>query len=107
MYSERLITKDFLNVMIKAALTRKYMKEVKRRIRDEIHININDDVEKSMIKYDIHKESNNNHDYIAKYYQNKDNVNFSLTNETKFVSHFFWLRVHQLLTSSLNKNDSK
>ena len=49
----------------------------------------------------IHNESNNNNDSIAKYYQNKDNVNLSLTNETKFTSHYFWLRVHQLLTSSL------
>ena len=74
--------------MIKAVLTRKYLKEVKR-IQDEIHIDIDDDVDKSMIKNFINKESNNYHDSIAKYYQNKDNVNFSSTNETKFMSNFF------------------
>ena len=30
-----------------------------------------------------------------------------MTNETKCMSKYFLLRVHQLLTSSLNKNDSK
>ena len=92
--------------MIKAAMLKKDVKELKR-IQDEIHIEVDHDVEKSLIKYDIHNESNNNNDSIAKYYQNKDNVNLSLTNETKFMSHYFWLRVHQLLTSSLKNNDSK
>ena len=88
MYSEKFNTKHLFDVMIKAALNRKHVKEVKR-IQDEIHIDVDHDVEKSLIKYDIHNESNNNNDYIAKYYQNKDNVNFTLTNETKFMSHFF------------------
>ena len=92
--------------MIKVAMLRKHVKELKR-IQDEIHFEDDHGVEKSLIKYDIHNESNNNNDSIAKYYQNKDNVNLSLTNKTKFMIHYFWLRVHQLLTSSLKNNDSK
>ena len=30
-----------------------------------------------------------------------------MTNEEKFMSPFYWRRVHQLLTSSLSNNDSK
>ena len=30
-----------------------------------------------------------------------------MTNEEKFMSPFYWKRVHQLLTSSLSNNDSK
>ena len=106
MHSDMIITKKSFDTMIKAAMLRKHVKELKI-FQDEIHIEVDHDVEKSLIKYDIHNESNNNIDSIAKYYQNKDNANLSLTNETKFMSHYFWLRVHQLLTSSLKNNDSK
>ena len=32
---------------------------------------------------------------------------FLMTNEEMFMSPFYWKRVHQLLTSSTSKNDSK
>ena len=92
--------------MIKVALNRKHVKEEERKL-DEIDIDIDDDIDKSMIQNDIYKETNNNNDYVAKYYENKEHVKFSLTNKTKFMSNFLWKRVHQLLTNSLNKNDSK
>ena len=67
MFSDMTITKESFLTMIKAAMQRKHVKESKR-IQDEIHIEVDHDVEKSLIKYDIHNESNNNNDYIAKYY---------------------------------------
>ena len=53
--------------MIKVAMLRKHVKELKI-IQDAIHIEVDHDVEKSLIKYDIHNESNNNNDSIAQYY---------------------------------------
>ena len=106
MFSDMIITKESFLILIKAAMQRKYVKELKR-IQEEMHIEVDNDVEKTLIKYDIQNKSDNNNDSIAKYYTNKDNVNLSLTNETQFMSHYFWLRVHQLLTSSLKNNDSK
>ena len=106
MFLEKPISKEFFNTMIKATLNRKHLKEDKRKL-DEINIDIDDDIDKSMMKNYIYKELNNNNDYIANYYDYKDYVNLSLTNKTKFMSNCFWKRVHQLLTSSLNKNDSK
>ena len=34
------------------------------------------------------------------HYQKKEDVNFVLTNEQKFMSPFFWERVHEHITSS-------
>ena len=46
MFSDMLITKKLFDTMIKAAMLRKHVKKVKR-IQDEIHIDVDHDVEKS------------------------------------------------------------
>ena len=53
MYSDMIITKKSFDTMIKVAMLRKHVKELKR-IQDEINIEVDHDVEKSLIKYDIH-----------------------------------------------------
>ena len=53
-----------------------------------------DDFIKRNVPNRVFKDTSQNPDYIAKYYEKKDNVNFLLTNETKFMSVFFWRRVH-------------
>ena len=68
-------------------------------------MDLDDDYQKSTVN--AINDSSQRYDSIAKYYETKDNINFVLTNEEKFISPFYWKRVHQLLTSSTSKNDSK
>ena len=44
--------------------------------------------------------------YLARYYQKKDNNNFNLTNENKFMNILFWKRIHEhLINNRILPND--
>ena len=60
-----------------------------------------------MVKNHVFNDTSQIYDYITNYYEKKYNINFVLTNEEKFTSPFYWIRVHQLLTNSPSNNDSK
>ena len=49
------------------------------------------------------------HDYIAHYYQKKEDVKFVLTTETKFINPGYWKRVHKHIigSTSLPNNGCK
>ena len=66
---------------------------------------IEDDDQKSAVN--VINDSSQRHYSITIWYEKKDNINFVLTNEEEFMSPFYWKKVHQLLTSSTSKNDSK
>ena len=68
-------------------------------------IDIDDDYKKGTVTV-INKMSQNN-DSIARYYEKRDLINLVMTNEDKFMSLFYWKRVHQLITSSRTKIDSR
>ena len=89
--------------MIKTTMTRKYKVYIKKR--KLINMDIDDDYQKSTVN--VINKSSQRYDSIAKYYEKKENINFLMTNEEKFMSPFYWNRVHQLLTSSTSKNDTK
>ena len=52
-HSDMIITKKSFDTMIKAAMLRKHVNELKG-IQDGIHIEVDHDVEKSLTTYDIH-----------------------------------------------------
>ena len=68
-------------------------------------MDIDDDYQKSTVN--VINDSSQRYDSIANIMKKKDNINFVLTNEEEFMSPFYWKKVHQLLTSSTSKNDSK
>ena len=106
LYHGKSFSKDNFEEMIKVAMTRKY-KTLKKRKRNLINIDTNDDFLTSAVKNQVFNDISQRYDYIANYYDRKDNINFVLTNEEDFMSSFYWKRIHQLLTSSLFNNDSK
>ena len=103
-YLHKEFLKQKFEEMINAAMTRKYKVYMKRK-KNLINMDIDDDYQK--ITVNVIKDSSQRYDSIAKCYEKKDNIHFVMTNEEKFMSPFYWKRVHQLLTSSTSKNDSK
>ena len=104
LYHEKVFDKENFEETIKVAMTRKY-KTLKKIKSNLINIDINDDFQKSTVN--VFNDTSQRYDYITNYYEKKDNINFVLTNEEKFMSLFYWKRVHQLLANSLSNNDSK
>ena len=95
LYHGKSLSNDNFEEMIKAAMTRKY-KTLKKRKSNLINIDINDDFLTSAVKNQIFNDTSQRYDYIANYYDKKDNINFVLTNEEDFMSPFYWKRIHQL-----------
>ena len=64
-------------------MTRKH-KHLKKK-QSSIDIDIRYDFIKRTVPNHVFNNTSQNPDYIAKYYEKKDNINFVLTNETKFT----------------------
>ena len=68
-------------------------------------MDIDDDYKKGTVI--VINEMSQNNDSTARYYEKKDLINLVMTNEDKFMSPFYWKRVHELITSSITKIDSR
>ena len=90
-YLHKEFSKQDFDEMIKAAMTRKY-KTYKKRKNNLINMDINDDFQKSTVN--VINDTSQRYDSIENYYEKKDNINFVLTNEEKFMCPFYWKRVY-------------